>query len=161
MQDLYFLLGERKPFYLSNGEDLLVNIVSRLSLPKRSYEIDYCYETTPPTRKDERKPYRDERRQKLVEYIGKNPEKIIVSMGWMPAELLALVAKTRTMHIMGCRYQVTPFKYETWFTYDPSAALFDPNLYVDIMSTVSAAIRYAGRQIVIDTTINPYEWTSL
>jgi hypothetical protein len=158
MLNLYFLLGEKKVFL--DGEELLVNILDRLSLYKTAYEIDYCYTFTPPTRKLERSGYTQRKFDVLVEKL-KDKEVVMVGMGWMAIELLHGTAKTRTSQIIGCRFPNPPFRYDAWFTYDPAAAIFDPNLYVDIMACISAAIRYAGRQIIINTNINPYNWTNL
>jgi hypothetical protein len=155
MLTLYFLLGESKPF--SQDTDILINILNRFSMFPTAYEIDYCYWSTPPSRKADRIAGMFKRRNQIVEGWT-HPEKVIVAMGWMATELLLDVGKTRAASVRGCRFPVPPFRYDTWFTFDPSAALFDPPIYVDIMATVSAAIRYAGRPIVINTRIKPFEW---
>jgi hypothetical protein len=152
----YFLLGEKKPY--SNDKDLLVNILDRLSLSEEEYKIGYCYNFTPPSRKDERKPFIIERHNQLI--LELNPETIITAMGWMAIEVISDISKTHISQYIGCRFTINPFKYDVWFTYDPAAALFDPNLYVDIMGCVSAAIRSAGKQIKINTCVKPYQWTN-
>jgi len=159
MLNLYFLLGEKKPF--NSGEELLINILERLSLTEFDFEIDYCYKIPVPSRKDERRPYVRFRREQLEADYWKNPQKVIVGMGPLAAEVLANVPKTKTSQVMGLRYAIPPFLMETWFTYDPSAALYDPNLYVDITGTVATAIRSAGRQIIINQQIRPFEWPTI
>lgn len=159
MLNLYFLLGEKRPSYLSNGEQLLTNITSRLSLDKFDYEIDYCYFFTPPSTKKDRELYKTRRLEELVKDFEFVPDRVIIAFGWMATEVLTNIGKTRASNLVGCRFPIQPFKYDVWFTYDPAGALFDPNLYVDLMAHVSAAIRYSGRTIKINKTIKPYEWS--
>lgn len=156
MLNLYFLLGQNLPW--GGGELLLINILDRFSVFKTAYEIDYCYDFQPASKKADRLQDLERRREQIETDFEQNSKRVIVGMGWMAIELLGRVPKTRASQLIGCRHEIHPFKYGTWFSYDPAAALFDPNLYVDIMGTVSAAIRYAGRQIIINRNVKPYDW---
>lgn len=155
---LYFLLGEKKPHYLSVGEDILINILNRLSLAPEFYEIDYCYYYTPASKKMQRYIPMEERMNILIQYMERDPEQVIVCMGWMATELMSNISKMKRARVIGCRFSIAPFRYDTWFTHDPGAALFDPNLYVDLMAHVSAAMRYARHDIEINKKVQPYEW---
>jgi hypothetical protein len=158
MLNLLFLLGEKKHFY--SGEELLINVLDRLSVFHSAYTIEYCYQHSPPSRSKERNVVWLERRN---QFLGdwKNSETVVVAAGWMAVELLTGFSKTRTSQFIGIRKTIPPLQYDVWFTFDPAAALFDPNLYVDIMGSVSAAVRYAGRQIIINTSVKPYQWDNL
>lgn len=155
---LLFLLGDKRPFH--DSEDLLTNILDRLSLSIASYDIAYCYNFTLPSRKKERLQYIIARRNQLID-DWKDKDVVIVGMGWKAIELLTNVGKNKTSRVIGCRFPIVPFKFDAWFTYDPAAALYDPNMYVDIMAVCSAAIRYSGRQIVIDIKVKPYDWPNI
>lgn len=159
MLNLLFLLGEKRPAHFSSGEDLLTNILDRFSLTSEDYLIEYCYDYTPASKKIDRVVGTVKRREQLVSDL--KSETVIVGMGWMATELLTGVSKTNMTRFIGCRFPIAPFKYDTWFSYDPAAALFDPNMYVDIMGVVSAAIRYSGRPIQIDTKVKPFVWNNL
>jgi hypothetical protein len=160
--NLLLLLGVRKP-YETDGERLLTHILRRYSIHSlHSYCDEYCYMSEPPSRREERLPLVEVARERLQTVWAKEPGPII-GFGWMACEILTGKGKTK-LKDMVCTDWPSRLKMENgdqrnaWIIYDPAAALFDPNLAVDISAVLVAAVEKAGGKTEVNKLERAFNW---
>jgi hypothetical protein len=153
---MFFLLGV-EPNYDPAGEQLLRMILNRYGLGD-VWTIAYCYEEAPPTRQKARKPLLEARREALMSEWGNDSQQII-GCGWMACEMLTGHGKTKLGGLVGTKWLVWNSEVRhAWVTYDPAAALFDPNLAVDISAVIIAAAKEEGLKPLVNKTIKMFNW---
>jgi hypothetical protein len=157
---LVFLLGEKQR-YKTQGEELLENICDRYCLRSDvDYTTYYAYWAPVPSRVDDRP--RDNRRKELMDYwLGTFSNPVIIGFGWVSCDLLFRVGKSKMNSRIGCKWIVEGYdnpERRAWLTYDPNAALFDPNLVCDIAGTIVTAAKEDGHTIRINKSVKPYNW---
>jgi hypothetical protein len=155
---LIFLLGERQK-YRTEAEVLLKNICDRYYLLSGTdYQVFHCYDSPPSPRAQERP--RDARRIELLG-VWERPDyrPVIVGFGWMACDILFRVGKSHMKRYVGCKWPIVDSTLKAWLTYDPAAALYDPNLVVDIAGAVVTAAKEDGHRIQVNTKVRPYSWS--
>lgn len=162
---LFLLLGQLR--FGSDAESLLWHICRSQSLARDNFilrEISpfhYCYNHTPASKRE----YRESDRQAKLEEIIKLWHDVgpfqIISFGWMSCDLLLKVGKSRTKTRIGAKWRFVEPGMSTniWQTYDPAAALFDPNIVVDIAWVINHAAQDAGIPTEINKTLEIFDWS--
>jgi|SRR5271165_1054780 len=150
----------------SDGEELLAWLVRRLSIDRTQWVKTYCYpknRKTLPKKKRERQkrlaPYVD----RLVEFIEYNEPCVLIGMGKLSSEVLLGVTMIKKVTGSKRRTQL-PFMLmenhrEAWIVDSPNAALFDPNLAVNISQIIWAAALEAGLPAEIDYNVRLFDWS--
>jgi len=152
---LYLLLGQKQS-YETDGEKFLRYLLGRYSLHRHLYRLGYCYDSTPRSTAKERRSDLEASRKHHERYWV-DPWTII-GFGWMAAELLTGRGKTKLKTLVGTKWTyVGNIVRECWISYDPAAALFDPNIAVDISAVILAAAKLDGLTARIDPAIK-FDW---
>jgi hypothetical protein len=156
---MHLLLGVKKNFE-SDGVRLLKHVLHRYGVFADDYKIDYCYWMEPPTIAKARKNALTIARSRLEEVWLKEPGPII-GFGWMPQEILLGCGKTKLKnHVGTCWTYQGNITRTVWITYDPAAALFDPNVVVDISAVVVAAgKRDGGLAMQVNKEEVSFDWS--
>jgi hypothetical protein len=153
---MFFLLGV-EPNYDTAGEQLLRMILNRYGLGD-VWTIRYCYEEKPPTRQKARRSLLEARRATLIGEWG-NESQQIIGCGWMACEMLTGHGKTKLGGLVGTKWGLWDgLTRQAWLTYDPAAALYDPNLSVDISAVVVAAAKEEGMKPLVNKTVKMFDW---
>jgi hypothetical protein len=157
---MYFLLGEKQK-YQTEGETLLENICLRYNLIKdKHYKLYYCYAAQPRGRAVARP--RESARHNLMKMWLTDVNPIIVGFGWIACDTLFEVGRSRLKTKVGCKWRIKDYEQNwAWQSYDISAALFDPNLIVDISGVIVTAAKEDGHKITVNKSIKPYHWKNI
>lgn len=159
MNKLHLVLG-RKRAYETDGEYLLKHILCRYSVDLHLVHWHYSYYQEPATRAIKRKTELAETRKRLETEFLREPG-VIIGFGWMACEVLVARGKTRLKNTVGTKWNCTSDSIvirSAWISYDPAAALFDPNLAVDISSVILAACKEGGIETKLNRNIKPFNW---
>lgn len=163
---LLLLLGQKR--YGDDAERLLWHICRSYSLTRDNFVIGdkvapfhYCYYAPPASKRDNRDSDRRARLKEIIELYERFGPFKIVGFGWMTADLLLNVGKSKTKSLVGAKWKLVHpgMITETWITYDPAAALFDPNMVVDIAQVIVLAAEDAGIQTEINPNLEPFDWS--
>jgi hypothetical protein len=160
MMRMRLIMGVKKK-YETDGVRLLVHVLHRYSLFADKYTLEYCYDTEPPTRAKERAELVKRRRTTLERDVLEEEESLgpIVGCGWMACELLTGKGKTRLKDMVGTRWTyVGNITRSVWLCNDPSGALYNPNLVVDIAAVVRAAGVEAGFLMNVNKAEPAFSW---
>jgi hypothetical protein len=148
-----------------DGQELLSWMVRRLSIGREQWVQTYCYpknRKTLPTVKWKREkvlaPYVD----LLMETIRRNEPCVIVGMGKLASEVLLGVIQIKKVTGTQWRPKLAFARLEghdrIWIVHSPNAALFDPNLAVEISQVIWQAGMEAGIRTELDHSIKLYDW---
>ena len=118
----------------------------------------YCYYTKPESKEEFRDQARAHRMEQIREMFYIEPF-VIIGFGWMACDMLFRKGRSQTRTRTGAKWLLSPgAETEAWLTYDPAAALFDPNLVVDISWVIVNAAKDAGIEIVPNPNVKPFSW---
>lgn len=158
---IHLILGVN-PHYESDGLLLLKHILRRYSIFADQWNICYCYDRSPADHKKERKQELKEARIQLEAKWSRHVGPII-GFGWMPCEVLTNRGKTLLKNTVGTRWKYFGDSDEStttaWVTNDPAAALFDPNIVVDIASVIKAACAEWDISTPINKSEPSFDWS--
>jgi hypothetical protein len=149
----------------SDGQELLGWIVRRLSIKREQWSQAFCYpknrkhlSTRKWLREKELEPYVE----KLVETIRRNEPCVIVGMGKLASEVLLGITMIKKVTGTKWRSKLRFARMEgheaLWITHSPNAALFDPNLAVEISQVVWQAALEAELPAELDHSIKLLSW---
>jgi hypothetical protein len=142
---LFILLDEAK-HYMTDSEKLLYHCLDRYSLTAQDYQVEHCYLEKPPSKIIDRHALKEARRHQLIDTLSNSERSfVLIAMGKFSCEML--FAKAKASHRYGTCWKVDKdfesvqniIKGRAWVTYDPTAALYNPNLAVDIAAVIHAA----------------------
>jgi hypothetical protein len=159
---LFILLEEAKP-YMTDGDRLLGHVLDRYSLElSHHYFIQYCYSEKPPSKQVDRLTLKEHRRNQLLDTFRISPVDLsLVVMGKLSCEMV--FTKAKYPNRPGTAWKLDPFfntdkiiKQRAWVTYNPAAALFDPNLIVDISAVIFNAAQEANLPIKTNKHIKQF-----
>lgn len=154
---LHLLLGLKRQ-YETDAELLLKHVLRSYSIYGNQYRIQYAHFEQPPSTQKLRRHILAAARSRLEETWLAQPGPII-GFGYLACELLTARGKTRLKRTQGTRWTyVGAIQRETWITYDPAGALFDPNLVVDIAAVIMAACTYNEIPTQVDPTEPQFHW---
>jgi uracil-DNA glycosylase len=154
---------ERKPL-VHDGGRLLRNTLQRISVPRNRWVHGYFFngqKSQLPTKQAERHEFMLDHVEETREFIASHQPCVIVGMGKLTCECFL---RTSTMKWVAGRPWKPRLSFrrdgikKVWISHSPNAALFDPNLIVDISRVLGLAAREAGIDVKINFDVKMFEW---
>jgi hypothetical protein len=153
------MLGVKQK-YETDGVRLLVHVLHRYSLFADKYVLEYCYNTQPPTKAKERIGLIADRRW-IFEADALEEPGPVIGFGPLACELLTGRGKTKLKDTVGTRWNyVGNINRSVWISYDPTGALYNPNLVVDIAAVIRAAGLEAGFNMKVNAAEPAFDWSN-
>lgn len=144
---------------IHDGGQLLTWMIRRLSIPRDRWVHTYCYEGNKksiPSKLWKRKGFLDPHVDALLDFATKNSPCSVVAMGKFSTEVL--IGGSLLKRKVGAEWDTRPkFRKigieKAWVTYMPDAALYSPDLVVDITRMLMCAAHEAHIKTKIDYSL--------
>jgi hypothetical protein len=178
---------DRRGRAIPGGEELLQFCLERnsigveqLVLNRAGGPFHYCYLHTPASRSADREAERSARMLQLREQIQQAGPFQIIGFGWAACDTLFPVGKSGMKDRIECAWPLVPdyliesipnlddyprecrirdkLLARAYLTYDPFAALYDPNLAVDISRVLEKAAKKAGIETKSNLEVPMFNW---